>query len=127
MAPTNDSILASWLSLSSQVVISPADLRCHQVMLRTHLPWPNSAVSQAVTGAIPGLRTHSIASYVGALAFTEQRAGNPPMVPAGSSLGRAAAAVTAEISPTVCTDSMSADADPKFSGQLALQLQGHYR
>lgn len=132
----NDSILASWLSLFASGLVSAGCLLTYAVRLRLRdsstLPntWPSPG---RFTGVIPGLRaSHSIASYVGALAFTEQRVlGTLSMVPklAGRVVdarwdGPQAGAATAEISPTgLQLDLDVADVDPKFSGQLALHFK----
>ncbi|OSC36503.1 hypothetical protein [Mycobacterium decipiens] len=111
----------------------PAELRAEVeaedlICLAEHL-----AVTRRFTGVIPGLRaSHSVASYVGALAFTAQRVlGTLSMVPklAGRVIdvrwdAPQAGAATAEISQTgLQLDLDVADVDPKFSGRLSL----HYK
>ncbi|KZS65956.1 hypothetical protein [Mycobacterium ostraviense] len=91
------------------------------------------AVTRRFTGAIPGLRaSHSIASYPGALAFTEQRVlGTLSSLP--KLAGRAVdvrwdapqtGAATAEISSTgLQLDLDVAKVDPRFHGQLSLHFK----
>lgn len=100
-------IVRKWFGLGRL----PADLRCQVEAEGLIYLAEYVAVTRRFTGVIPGLRaSHSIASYVGALAFTEQRVlGTLSMVPklAGRVVdarwdGPQAGAATAEISPTVC-------------------------
>jgi hypothetical protein len=91
------------------------------------------AVTRRFTGAIPGMRaSHSIASYVGDLAFTSQRVlATLSVVP--KLAGRAvdvrwdaaqAGAAKAEISATgLQVDLDVADVDPKFHGELSLDYK----
>ncbi|KBZ73394.1 hypothetical protein K877_04228 [Mycobacterium tuberculosis TKK-01-0053] len=122
-------IVRKWFGLGRL----PADLRCQVEAEGLIYLAEYVAVTRRFTGVIPGLRaSHSIASYVGALAFTEQRVlGTLSMVPklAGRVVdarwnGPQAGAATAEISPTgLQLDLDVADVDPKFSGQLALHFK----
>lgn len=72
-------IVRKWFGLGRL----PADLRCQVEAEGLIYLAEYVAVTRRFTGVIPGLRaSHSIASYVGALAFTEQRVlGTLSMVP----------------------------------------------
>lgn len=111
----------------------PADLRAQVeaeglIYLAEHV-----AVTRRFTGVIPGLRaSHSVASYVGLLAFTSQRAlAMLSVVPklAGRSVdarwdATQAGAAIAEISPTgLQLDLDVTNVDPRFSGQLSLHFK----
>ncbi|OBK44965.1 hypothetical protein [Mycobacterium sp. 1081908.1] len=91
------------------------------------------AVTRRFSGIIPGVRLpHSVASYVGSLAFTSERVlATLSMLPklAGPTVDARwdapqAGAAKVEISATgVQVDVDVAEVDPKFSGQLSL----HYK
>ena len=91
------------------------------------------AVTRRFTGAIPGARlSHSVASYTGSLAFTEERVlATLSMLPKLAGLtadvrwdAPQTGAAKAEISSTgLQVDLDVADVDPKFSGGLSL----HYK
>ena len=90
-------------------------------------------VTRRFSGAIPGLRSaHSVASYVGSVAFTSQRVlatlSSLPKL-AGSTVdvrwdATQSGVATAEVSPTGLQVDADVDAlDPTFTGHLSLQYK----
>ncbi|BBX75276.1 hypothetical protein H7H78_12520 [Mycobacterium shinjukuense] len=111
----------------------PADLRAQLEAEGVIYLAEYVAVTRRFSGVIPGLRAaHSIASYVGSLAFTTQRAlGTLSSLPklAGRVLdvpwdAPQTGAATAEISPTgLRLDLDVAKVDPRFHGELSLHFK----
>lgn len=125
-------IVRKWFGLGRL----PADLRCQVEAEGLIYLAEYVAVTRRFTGVIPGLRaSHSIASYVGALAFTEQRVlGTLSMVPklAGrvvDALGRAAGRCRdrRNLADGSATRSRCRRCRPEVQRPARAALQGHYR